>query len=59
MSIESTSLEAPLTRIGKGESDLYLLVVKRCELMLRSYLAGQLYNSSEVGDLAQEAFIAA
>jgi RNA polymerase sigma-70 factor (ECF subfamily) len=48
-----------LDRIEQGESDLFLNVVRRYELPLRSYLAGQLYNTSEVDDLAQEVFVTA
>jgi RNA polymerase sigma-70 factor (ECF subfamily) len=48
-----------LDRIEQGESDLFLNVVRRYELPLRSYLAGQLYNTSEVDDLAQDVFVAA
>lgn len=57
--IESASLQALLDRILRGERDLFLHVVRRHELMLRSYLASQLYDLSEVDDLAQETFIAA
>jgi RNA polymerase sigma-70 factor (ECF subfamily) len=59
MSIEKANLDSLIERIESGETDLYLQIVQRYELMLRSYLAGQLYNSAEVDDLAQEAFIAA
>jgi RNA polymerase sigma-70 factor, ECF subfamily len=48
-----------LDRIEQGESDLFLNVVRRYELPLRSYLAGQLYNTGEVDDLAQEVFVTA
>jgi RNA polymerase sigma-70 factor (ECF subfamily) len=48
-----------LDRIEQGEPDLFLNVVRRYELPLRSYLAGQLYNTGEVDDLAQEVFVAA
>jgi RNA polymerase sigma-70 factor (ECF subfamily) len=52
-------IAALLDRIEQGESDLFLHVVQRHELALRSYLVGQLYNMAEVDDLAQEVFIAA
>jgi RNA polymerase sigma-70 factor (ECF subfamily) len=48
-----------LDRIEQGESDLFINVVRRYELPLRSYLAGQLYNMSEVDDLAQDVFVTA
>jgi RNA polymerase sigma-70 factor, ECF subfamily len=59
MSADETDLNSLLDRIGRGETDLYLQVVRRYELMLRGYLAGQLYNLAEADDLAQEVFIAA
>ncbi|MEK0447296.1 MAG: hypothetical protein RLZZ399_2617 [Verrucomicrobiota bacterium] len=48
-----------VARILTGERDLFLHLVRQHELMLRSYLASQLYNLSEVDDLAQETLIAA
>lgn len=48
-----------LSRILLGETDLFLHVVRRFELGVRSYLASQLYNQTEVDDLAQEVFITA
>jgi len=59
MNADETDLNTLLDRIGRGETDLYLRVVRRYELMLRGYLAGQLYNLAEADDLAQEVFIAA
>lgn len=59
MNADVTDLTTLLDRIGRGETDLYLQVVRRYELMLRGYLAGQLYNLAEADDLAQEVFIAA
>jgi RNA polymerase sigma-70 factor (ECF subfamily) len=59
MTIPSSDIDALLDRIAGGETDLYLLVVRRYELPLRSYLAGQLYDVAEADDLAQEVFIAA
>jgi RNA polymerase sigma-70 factor (ECF subfamily) len=59
MNADETDLNTLLDRIGRGETDLYLQVVRRYELMLRGYLAGQLYNLAEADDLAQEVFIAA
>jgi RNA polymerase sigma-70 factor (ECF subfamily) len=59
MNADETDLNTLLDRIGHGETDLYLQVVRRYELMLRGYLAGQLYNLAEADDLAQEVFIAA
>jgi RNA polymerase sigma-70 factor (ECF subfamily) len=58
MNADETDLNTLLDRIGRGETDLYLQVVRRFELMLRGYLAGQLYNLAEADDLAQEVFIA-
>lgn len=59
MNADETDLTTLLDRIGRGETDLFLQVVRRYELMLRGYLAGQLYNLAEADDLAQEVFIAA
>jgi RNA polymerase sigma-70 factor (ECF subfamily) len=59
MNAEDANLEILLDRIEHGEPDLYLNVVRRYELSLRTYLAGQLYDQVEVDDLAQEVFIAA
>lgn len=59
MNTDETDLTKLLDRIERGETDLYLQVVRRYELMLRSYLNGQLYNITEADDLAQEVFIAA
>ena len=59
MSNPAADFDALLDRIASGETDLYLLVVRRYELPLRSYLAGQLYDIAEADDLAQEVFIAA
>jgi RNA polymerase sigma-70 factor (ECF subfamily) len=59
MNADETDLTPLLDRIERGETDLYLQVVRRYELMLRGYLAGQLYNLAEADDLAQEVFIAA
>lgn len=59
MSAENLDLTTLLNRIESGETDLYLQVVRRYELMLRGYLAAQLYNIAEADDLAQEVFITA
>lgn len=59
MSAPEASLESLLARIARGERDLFLHVVRRFELMLRSYLASQIYDLADVDDLAQETFIAA
>ena len=40
MSTDETELARLLERIQRGETDLYLQVVKRHELSLRSYIAG-------------------
>lgn len=59
MNADETDLNTLLDRIECGETDLYLHVVRRYELMLRGYLAGQLYNLAEADDLAQEVFLTA
>lgn len=59
MNTDETDLTTLLDCIERGEAELYLQVVRRYELMLRSYVAGQLYNAAEADDLAQEVFITA
>lgn len=59
MSPSADDIDALIDRIAGGETDLYLLVVRRYELPLRSYLAGQLYDAAEADDLAQEVFLTA
>ncbi len=59
MKADEPDLNTLLDRIGRGETDLYLQVVRRYDLMLRGHLAGQLYDITEADDLAQEVFIAA
>lgn len=59
MNADETDLTTLLDRIERGETDLYLQVVRRHELMLRGYLAGQIYDVTEADDLAQEVFLAA
>ena len=59
MNADETDFDTLLDRILRGETDLYLQVVRRHELMLRGYLAGRLYNLAEADDLAQEVFVAA
>jgi RNA polymerase sigma-70 factor (ECF subfamily) len=59
MSPAEPDLNTLLDRIGRGETDLFLHVVRRYELMLRGYLAGQLYDLAVADDLAQEVFITA
>jgi len=53
MNPAETDLTVLLDRIERGETDLYLIVVRQDELMLRGYIAGQLYNITEADDLAQ------
>jgi RNA polymerase sigma-70 factor (ECF subfamily) len=59
MSADETELARLLERIQRGETDLYLQVVRRHELPLRSYIAGQLYNVADADDIAQDVFITA
>ena len=59
MSADETELAQWLERIQRGETDLYLQVVRRHELALRSYIAGQLYNVADADDIAQDVFITA
>ena len=59
MEPKDLDLAALLERILRGESGLYLEVVWRHELMLRGYVASQLYDRAEADDLTQEVFITA
>lgn len=59
MSTDETELARLLERIQRGETDLYLQVVRRHELSLRSYIASQLYNIADADDIAQDVFITA
>lgn len=59
MNAEDADIGTLLDRIARGESDLFLHVVRRHELRLRSYLAAQIYHSADLDDLAQEVFITA
>jgi RNA polymerase sigma-70 factor (ECF subfamily) len=59
MNTPDAELAHLLDRIRRGETDLYVQVVRRYELPLRSYIAGQLYNTAEADDLAQDVFITA
>lgn len=59
LNTKDSNLEMLLDRIESGETDLYLKVVRRHELSLRCYLSGQIYDQTDVDDLAQEVFITA
>lgn len=52
-------LEAVLEAVARGDSSAFMQVVQGYGLMVRSYLGSQLFNVSDVDDLAQETFIAA
>ncbi len=56
---DGTDFDTLLDRIEQGEVDLFLHVVRRHELSLRGYLAGQLYDMADVDDLAQDVFVTA
>jgi RNA polymerase sigma-70 factor (ECF subfamily) len=59
ISKEPAGIAVLVDRILGGERDLFLHLVQEHERMLRSFLASQLYNLTEVDDLAQETFVAA
>lgn len=46
-------------RVLNGDRDAYREIMRTHNLMLRSYLSGQLHRLDEVDDLAQEVFITA
>lgn len=48
-----------LDAISRGDSGAFMQVVQAHALMLRSYIGAQVFNASDVDDLAQESFIAA
>ncbi len=46
-------------RVLAGDRESFRLLVRRHELVVRSFLASQLYRLDDVDDLAQETFVAA
>jgi RNA polymerase sigma-70 factor (ECF subfamily) len=52
-------LDTMLNAIAHGNSGAFMQVVQMHGLMLRSYIGAQVFNASDVDDLAQECFIAA
>ncbi len=50
---------AIIAAVRAGDSSLYLRLVEAYGFMVRSHIGSQVYNSSDVDDLAQETFIAA
>ncbi len=55
----NTPLETILDEISRGDSGAFMQLVEAHGLMLRSYIGAQVFNGSDVQDLAQETFIAA
>lgn len=58
MSLSNDELQQVIDRVLAGDREAFLEIVRSHGLMLRSYLASQLYYIDEVDDLAQETFIA-
>jgi RNA polymerase sigma-70 factor, ECF subfamily len=54
-----SQLDSILDAIARGESGAFMQVVQMHGLMLRSFIGAQVFNASDVDDLAQESFIAA
>lgn len=52
-------LDSILDAMTRGDSGAFMRVVQTHGLMLRSYIGAQVFNASDVDDLAQESFIAA
>ncbi len=52
-------LNSILNAVAAGDSAAFMQIVQMHGLMLRSYIAAQVFNASDVEDLAQESFIAA
>lgn len=52
-------LDAILDAIAHGNAAAFMQIVQTHGLMLRSYIGAQVFNASDVDDLAQETFISA
>lgn len=52
-------LHTILDAVAAGDSAAFMQIVQMHGLMLRSYIGAQVFNASDVDDLAQESFIAA
>jgi RNA polymerase sigma-70 factor, ECF subfamily len=52
-------LDSILDAMARGDSGAFMRIVQAHGLMLRSYIGAQVFNASDVDDLAQESFIAA
>lgn len=52
-------IDSVLDAIARGDSSAFMQVVQAHGLMLRSYIAAQVFNAGDVDDLAQESFISA
>ncbi len=48
-----------LDAVASGDSAAFMQIVQMHSLMLRSYIGAQVFNASDVEDLAQESFVAA
>ncbi len=52
-------IDSILDAVARGDSGAFMQIVQAHGLMLRSYIGAQVFNASDVDDLAQESFIAA
>ncbi len=52
-------IDSILDAMARGDSGAFMRIVEVHGLMLRSYIGAQVFNASDVDDLAQESFIAA
>jgi RNA polymerase sigma-70 factor (ECF subfamily) len=59
MMLSQPQSDSMLDAISRGDSGAFMQVVQAHGLMLRCYIGAQVFNASDVDDLAQESFIAA
>jgi RNA polymerase sigma-70 factor, ECF subfamily len=56
---KSGSLSAVFDAVLNGRPEMFSVVVRTYALPLRTYLAGHIYHSDDIDDLAQDVFLAA
>src|SRR5215470_14471769 len=56
---DRSDIEAVLDEVARGRTEAFGQIVRAYALLLRSYLASQVYRLDDVDDLAQEVFLAA
>lgn len=56
---DRSSLTTVLDAVRRGQPELFSVVIRTYALPLRTYLAGHIYHSDDIDDLAQDVFLAA